>query len=304
VQILEELASYTSGVRIENATWLLNSKIWGRSPAARAQLPEFWSEVIGAIKAKHPEFLFLADGVGEEAKAILNLGFDYFEDDYFMETLVRQIRLGHVGNLPHMLAGDWVELLKCAVFNITRLLRPLPSSEIIQRQNLLGAILLTLLPGIIQHDDNLPEELDRFIKWTSHSTVFRKGKFSMLRVPQPNVLAFARWKSKSLYVAIANISTETQDATVRLDPVLEGIDENKLYLFNNALHGASPLKSILDQSAPSNGPALALWGQNLRDSGIPIRIPPLSLKLFSVNLTRPILGAFVKEPIAAMKTVR
>jgi hypothetical protein len=203
-----------------------------------------------------------------------------------------------------MLGGEWGNLLKNAVFNITRLLRPLPSSEIIQRQNMLGAILLTLLPGVIQHDDNLTEELNRFIKWTSQSTVFRKGKFSVLRTNQPNILAFARWRRQSLYVAIANISIEAQDAQVKLDPVLEGIDQNKLYLFNNALHGASPLKSILDQSTPANGPALALWGQNLRDTGIPIRIPPLSLKLFSVTLTRAITGAFVKEPIAPAKTVR
>lgn len=304
IQIIEKFTEVSPGVRIENATWLLNSKIWGRSPAAHTQLPEFWSDVISAIKAKHPEFMFLADGVGEEVKTILNLGFDYFEDDYFMETLVRQIRMGHVGNLPHMLGGEWGNLLKNAIFNITRLLRPLPSSEIIQRQNMLGAILLTLLPGVIQHDDNLTEELHRFIKWTSNSTVFRKGKFSVLRTNQPTILAFARWRRQSLYVAIANISIEAQDAQVKLEPVLEGIDQNKLYLFNNALHGASPLKSILDQSTPANGPALALWGQNLRDTGIPIRIPPLSLKLFTVTLTRAITGAFVKEPIAPAKTVR
>jgi hypothetical protein len=309
IQTIEKFVQLAPGVRIENASWLLNSKISGaHHPGKRGAAPisgkEFWTEVISAIKAKNPNFLFIADGAGNDVKALRDVGFDFFEDDYLMETIARQIRLGQVGNISRMLEGDWSRAMNLAIFNITRLLRPAPTTDLKRRQNVLGAVILALLPGIIQHDDTLPDELDKFVKWTTHSSVFRKGKFLVLPSGSSSILTFARWKRKSLYIAAANFSPEQQETTLKLDSVMEGFDDNKLYLFNNALHGVSPLKNIFDQSSSGNGPAMALWGQNLRDFGLPIKIPGLSIKLFSVNLTRPLTAIVSKEIPLNVKIAR
>jgi hypothetical protein len=133
----------------------------------------------------------------------------------------------------------------------------------------------------------LPDELERFVDRIFRSSVLRKGDFAYLPTSSPSVLAFARWHKKSLFIATANFSFGEKDVIVNLAPLQSGLDNDKLYLFNNALHGSNVLTTLLHQPQ-SNGPALALWGQNLKDSGFPLTLPGLSLSLFSVSLARPI----------------
>jgi hypothetical protein len=66
------------------------------------------------------------------------------------------------------------------------------------------------------------------------------------------------------------------------------------------VHGTELLRNLINTG--NGGPAMALWGQNLRDSGVSVRLPGLSLKLFSVNLTRPIPSASAKEEILTAAT--
>ncbi len=320
IRTIERFAEVSPGVRIEDAVMLLSSR---QAPKARARkepvgaritaapaksvngngngknghepekepvtlaLPpaEFWSEVIAAVKLKHPEFLFVSGPAGSDAVALRAFGFDYIENDAVVDTVIEQVQAGSTGPVNRILSEN-AEILKDSVYDVSSLIRPSPSTEVVQRQNLLSTLLLALLPGVLQHDDNLPDDVTAFIQRISRSTVLRKGHFAALPSNSATMVAFARWRRRALFIAVANFSSVAQEASVRLDPIEGGIDDNKLYLFNNAVHGTDQLRNVVNTG--NGGPAMALWGQNLRDGGVNIRLPGLSLKLFSVNLTRPI----------------
>ena len=293
--VLETLLRFSdiaAGVRIENACDLLSSK-WRRKEGE----PEFWHDIISAVKAKHPEFLFFSDGVGDQARLVREVGFDYYENNFFVDTLIDQLRFGKVGDARAFLRGESALHLNQSIYNISPLLRPSPTANPDGRENTLGAILLTLLPGVVQHDNNIPEELNAFIHKMALSPIVRNGHFALLRTGNPAVMAFARWRKKSLLVAVSNFSPDLQNDVINIHPLTESFDRNKLYLFNNALHGSETMKNLLNQP-PSDGPALALWGQNLRDSGIPISIPGHGFSLFSVTLSKPVVdpGTIAESP--------
>lgn len=293
-ETLMRFADISSGVRVENTALFLNAKLRRRATNGALER-EFWTDVITAVKAKRPGFIFIADAVGDQFKMAREVGFDYFENDRLLQALANQVRAGEVGYLPKLLSEMPEDLLKHSIFNITSLIKPLPKKQTEQHQNFLTAILLTLLPGILQHDDSMPDDLGGFITRISRSSVLRKGNFVHLETNSPNVFAFARFQKKSMFIAVANFSTLMSEVVVRLHLLHEGLEKNKLYLFNNALHGTSALKNLLHQP-DSAGPAMALWGQNLREIGLPMTIPGLSLSLFSVSLSRPITPSMLVFP--------
>ncbi len=87
---LEELASQCDGVRCDMAMLLLNrvfATTWGAF-AGRAPETEFWAEVIPAIKATHPDFLFLAEVYWDTEPELQALGFDYTYDKRLYDWLL------------------------------------------------------------------------------------------------------------------------------------------------------------------------------------------------------------------------
>lgn len=268
------------GVRVENVVEFLDSSL------RRGAEHEFWADVISSVREKRPGFLFIADAVGDQGKLIREVGFDLYENDRIVTSLVDQIQEGRVGDFQAFLKGKSAEVLNKSIYNLSPLAKP-SKSELERHQRLLAAIVLTFLPGLLQHDNNLPDELSLFISGMARSGVVSNGTFALLPNGNPSVLSFVRSWKKSLIVAVANFSQMPQEVLVKLDPIFEGIDNNKLYLFENTLHGTSLLKTLLNQPS-ANEPALALWGQNLRETGLPLQIPPLSITLFSVSLTKPL----------------
>jgi hypothetical protein len=287
-ETLDRFSDVAPGVRIEDATSFLNSNL-KLSKNALTNHHEFWKDIIATVKAKRPHFLFIADAVGEQPSAIRKVGFDYFENDHLVSSLLSHLKESTADGLEPLLTGEAVKNLPNSIYNIYPLLAEAeaPGDEHGHRQHVLAALLLTLLPGVAQHEGYLPDELERFVDRIFRSSVLRKGDFAYLPTSSPSVLAFARWHKKSLFIATANFSFGEKDVIVNLAPLQSGLDNDKLYLFNNALHGSNVLTTLLHQPQ-SNGPALALWGQNLKDSGFPLTLPGLSLSLFSVSLARPI----------------
>jgi hypothetical protein len=86
---LEELADQCDGVRCDMAMLLLNrvfAVTWG-ALAGPAPATEFWTEIIPAIKAAHPDFLFLAEAYWGTEEELQALGFDYTYDKGFYDRL-------------------------------------------------------------------------------------------------------------------------------------------------------------------------------------------------------------------------
>jgi hypothetical protein len=86
---LEELANQCDGVRCDMAMLLLNrifATTW-RTYAGPTPGTEFWAEMIPAIKAIHPDFIFLAEAYWETEAELQALGFDYTYDKGFYDLL-------------------------------------------------------------------------------------------------------------------------------------------------------------------------------------------------------------------------
>ncbi len=297
-ETLMRFSDAASGVRIEDAVSFLNSNL-KLSKNAMTSHHEIWKDIITTVKAKNPEFLFIADAAGEQASAVRKVGFDFFENNQVVSSLLSHVKDAAADALEPLLTGESAKNLPQSIYNIYPLLAEAQAGNDDHgtRQHVLSAILLTLLPGVIQHEGYLPDELGRFVGRISRSTVLRKGHFSYLPTMMPSVLSFARWHKKSLFIAVANFSFGSKETVINLAPIQSGLDSNKLYLFNNALHGSNALNMLLHQPQ-SNGPALALWGQNLKDAGFPLSLPGLSLSLFSVSLARPIAPAATESLVS------
>ncbi|HEY7358261.1 MAG TPA: alpha-amylase family glycosyl hydrolase [Ktedonobacterales bacterium] len=91
---LDELANQCDGVRCDMAMLLLNrvfANLWSAFAGAPPST-EFWIEIIPAIKAAHPNFLFLAEAYWGTEEELQTLGFDYtYEKSFYDELLAGNI---------------------------------------------------------------------------------------------------------------------------------------------------------------------------------------------------------------------
>lgn len=288
IRILKSFADQTSGVRIEGASSLLNSSIehyWADQVDTKSlsDAPEFWEEVIAAVKKDHPRFMFIADGVGLDMESMARVGFDFFENDRLREIMINQIRLETMGNLKDVLGHRYTGHLHRSLFNIANLLNASPVQSSSRCQNLMCAVLLTLLPGRVTFHDSSSPEFNGFFKASRKWPALKSGEFMLVETTKPSILAFARWTGKNFMIVAANFSTLPQTTELNMYPFRDGFNPKNLYLFSDVLHGTSILNSIKDGHAKS--PAIPTLGDDLRDSGFPIKLSGLSLKVISVNLS-------------------
>jgi hypothetical protein len=291
IETIERFAQVTNGVRIEGAAAMLNSalmRFWHipLTEQQRTKAGEFWADVIRAVRVKHPDFVFVADHAGADAKLLRDLGFDFFENDQLRETLTHQIRLETIGNLPSLMTPPNSSHLERSIHDLSPLLGASVPTHANQRHNLLASLILSLLPGALQHDGSVPSAFGKFLKTLGTTPLFRNGNFLLLTADSPSVLAFARWDHRTLYVAVANLSSQSQTANINIQPFLSGFTPNAMYLFNDVLHGTSYLKDLPTES--SGEPALAVMGQDVYDTGLPVILTAHSLRLFSVNMKKTI----------------
>lgn len=287
IHLFERLARVAPGVRIEGAAAMLNSSLiryWRihLNEQQKEKAHEFWIEVIAAVKAKFPHFMFIADAGGTDIALLLELGFDYVENSLLRETIVNQIRLESIGSLTLNLSGTNAALLDDSLYDLVPLFK---SSSAKPSHATLASLLLSLLPGQVQHDGSGSESLNQFLKEIASQPLSSARNFTFLKSAPQSILAFARWDDQVAHIVVANFSTQSQQAYVRLDPFVGKFQQGKLYLFNDLLHGMS----FRDLPVESSGePALAVLAQDIRDNGLPVPLSALNLRLFSVNLTRPV----------------
>jgi len=94
---LEKLADQCDGVRCDMAMLLLNrifANTWRGSVEPTPQ-NEFWAEIISAIKATHPDFVFMAEAYWDTEAELQALGFDYTYDKGLYD-LLREGKLASV----------------------------------------------------------------------------------------------------------------------------------------------------------------------------------------------------------------
>jgi Alpha amylase, catalytic domain len=90
VDTLVEIGHLADGVRCDMAMLMLNDvfrRTWG-DRAGPTPESEYWSEVISAVRAVHPEMLFIAEAYWDLEWQLQQLGFDYCYDKRLYDRLV------------------------------------------------------------------------------------------------------------------------------------------------------------------------------------------------------------------------
>ena len=87
--ILLSIAECCDGLRVDMAMLVMNevfNRTWGGE--SDSQEPEFWSQAMSALRARHPEFLMLAEVYWDMEDALLRMGFDYCYDKPLYDRLL------------------------------------------------------------------------------------------------------------------------------------------------------------------------------------------------------------------------
>ncbi len=87
---LSDIADQADGVRCDMAMLLLNdvfTRTWG-DRVGPAPGSEYWSDVIGAVRAAHPDFLFAAEAYWDLEARLQDLGFDHCYDKRLYDRLL------------------------------------------------------------------------------------------------------------------------------------------------------------------------------------------------------------------------
>jgi hypothetical protein len=87
---LTRIAGLADGVRCDMAMLLLNDvfeRVWGAWVPEPRPRTELWAEVIGAVRAERPDFVFIAEAYWGLEGALRQLGFDYCYDKALYDLL-------------------------------------------------------------------------------------------------------------------------------------------------------------------------------------------------------------------------
>ncbi len=90
VDTLRGIAEQADGVRCDMAMLLLNdvfARTWG-DRVGPVPVTEYWTEVIGAVRAEAPNFLFMAEAYWDLESRLIELGFDHCYDKRLYDRVV------------------------------------------------------------------------------------------------------------------------------------------------------------------------------------------------------------------------
>ncbi len=88
-QTLEFIAEHCDGVRCDMAMLVLNEvfkKTWG-DRAGTPPRAEYWTEVSGPVRRRHPDFLWIAESYWDLERRLFELGFDFCYDKRLYDRL-------------------------------------------------------------------------------------------------------------------------------------------------------------------------------------------------------------------------
>ncbi|MBL8147622.1 MAG: alpha-amylase [Anaerolineae bacterium] len=265
---LLDIASQCDGVRCDMAMLFLND-IFARTWAGFVkQKPgrEFWAEVIPAIRAEHPGFMFLAEVYWGKEAELLALGFDSVYDKVFYDRLVK----GEIAELRTHLNAPLAYQQHVMRF-VENHDEPRAFAAFgPQRSYPIATILLTVPGGVLLHEGQFisrraklpvqitraPEEpvsadlLAHYLRLLQEtaSPVYQQGEFTLFsflprsanKAANASLLAYG-WRLADEYrLVIANLGSHPADAIVDLSPWVgaSGREWRLTDIFDGADHSA------------------------------------------------------------------
>jgi len=288
---LTHIADQCDGVRCDMSMLMLNQifdRTWGSRAGARPAT-EYWKTVIPAIKAKHPEFRFIAEAYWDLEWELQQQGFDFCYDKKLYDRMEKE----DAESVREHLLADRAYQEKMVRFienhDEPRAAAAFPSDKgraaAVAILTLTGAKLLyegqfegrkVRLPVFLGRrpveppDKDLAGFYERLLKATSRE-VFRNGEWRLCeRSGWPdnqsclNVLAWCWTKDAERFVVIINFGPQRAQARVRVPwDELRG----KTWRLSDALSGGS-----YDRS-----------GDEMRDAGLYVDLEPWQCHLFEAR---------------------
>ena len=144
IETVSGVADQCDGIRCDMAMLLLSSifeRTWGGRAGPRPD-DEYWSEVIGAVRKGHPDFLFVAEAYWDLEWELQQQGFDYCYDKRLYDRLIYD----SAENLRLHLMADRIYQSKLVRF-IENHDEPRAASTFSQDKSRAAAVTIATVPG-------------------------------------------------------------------------------------------------------------------------------------------------------------
>jgi len=164
-EVLTEIGTQCDGVRCDMAMLLMNdvfAKTWGER-AGSVPAADFWPQVLGGVRQKHPGMLFVAEAYWDLEWALQQQGFDYCYDKRLYDRLLHE---SAADVRSHLLAD--VEYQRRLVRFLENHDEPRAAATMPREKERAAAVMIATLPG---------------------ATLWHEGQFEGRRVRLPVFLA-------------------------------------------------------------------------------------------------------------------
>ena len=228
VSTLLDIGDQCDGVRCDMAYLLRSDTVganWGSKAGPRRE-PEYWTEVIGKVKARHPGMVFVAESYADSEWALLEQCFDYCYDK---EKFYDRLRAADAPGLRAHLAGAAPSFLERLVHFCENHDEP-PVSEAFgsPERHRQAAVAVATLPGA-----SLWHHLQLEGRWgkqqvqlgtsvsvrsfyqrlllATHRPALREGGWSMFPISDaPSMLAYGWEHGEDRVIVVLNLSDDEQ----------------------------------------------------------------------------------------------
>jgi Alpha amylase, catalytic domain len=247
IETLVDIASQCDGVRCDMAMLMFNDvfgSTWNGCKIGERPAKEFWVEVITKVRAKQPNFMFIAEVYWNKEWDVIQQGFDYAYD----KTLYDRIVSGDVEQVRLHLLAD-IQYQKRMIRFIENHDEPRAYAKLGAKKSLPAATLICTLPGAAllhdgqflgrkqklpvqikrQPEEILHPELEAYytrLLWETLDPTYENGQFYLFQVNQVspedgssrNLLAYG-WRdlaSKRYRLIVVNLTDKHSYGRVNL----------------------------------------------------------------------------------------
>ena len=244
VDTLVDIGHQCDGVRCDMAMLMMNAvfaETWNRNGGSPPPT-EYWQAVIPAVRARHPQMLFMAEVYWDLEHQLLGQGFDYTYDKRLYDRLAN----GEIGEIKSHLSADLAFLRSNIRFIENHDERRAMEIFGEDRQRPAAALICTLPGATLLHQGQLsgrriklPVQINRGAEENSHpllarfyrrllnevrSEVYRAGKWQLRETQaihsddhtRANLIAYTWRLGETTRLVIINLSSEWSRARLNL----------------------------------------------------------------------------------------
>ncbi len=250
---LLDIASQCDGVRCDMAMLMLNDvfpRTWGSHITEGPPERDYWVELVGAVRERQPNFLFMAEVYWDLQNVLLDQGFDLTYDKVLYDRLFED----DAAHMHQHLIAD-VNYQRRMVRFIENHDEPRAAAAYGIERSKVGAVLISTVPGaVLLHDGQFtartvklpvqiarqPEEAPnleleafyrRLLAETRHP-IYHEGNWQLLDSQFGKLLAYQWHYGDTRRLIVLNLSAQRLEDTILL----------------SEWHGALPLKDVIENS--------------------------------------------------------